>query len=101
MPNDLSIQSRPPIHGTETPARTGAPTRENAPQSAKPVQPFTNPALRLEPALGLIVIEFHDDTGKLTSSIPNQRQIDAYRMHEETPPGQVAPKARDGETAAG
>ena len=51
-----------------------------------PAQPFINPDLRLDPALGLVVIEFHDQAGKLTSSIPSQRQMDAYRMHEEKPP---------------
>ena len=51
---------------------------------AKPALPFTNPDLRLDPALGLVVIEFHDDSGKLTNSIPSQRQIDAYRQHGQT-----------------
>ena len=31
--------------------------------------------------MGLVVIEFHDDAGKLTSSIPSQRQrLAAYRI---------------------
>ena len=59
--------------------------------AAKPTQPYTNPAFRLDPALGLVVIEFHDDAGKLTRSIPNQRQIEAYRMHDKTPPGMTFP----------
>lgn len=57
----------------------------------KPAQPYTNPALRLDPALGLVVIEFHDGAGKLTSSIPNQHQIDAYRRHDKIPPSQTSP----------
>ena len=84
MPHELSILPSPPMTGSaESKPVTHVPTAK--PEHAPP-QPFTNPDLRLDPALGLVVIEFHDQAGKLTSSIPSQRQMDAYRMHEEKPP---------------
>ena len=42
-----------------------------------------NPQLRLDAALGLVVIEFRDESGTVTTSIPSQRQLDAYRMWEQ------------------
>jgi hypothetical protein len=38
-----------------------------------------NPSLRIDPALGILIIEFHDETGKVSSTIPTAVQIDAYR----------------------
>jgi hypothetical protein len=38
-----------------------------------------NPSLRIDPALGIVIIEFHDQPGKVSSTIPTARQIDAYR----------------------
>jgi hypothetical protein len=60
------------------------------------VQPFANPSLRLDPSLGLVVIEFRNDAGTVTRSIPNQRQIEAYRLHEEAVPKAGAPPVEDG-----
>ena len=89
MSNTVSIQ---PMRVPKTIGDTAALARGGGPAppapTAKPVQPYTNPDLRLDPALGLVVIEFHDDSGKLTNSIPSQRQIDAYRMNDVRSPGQ-------------
>ncbi len=38
-----------------------------------------NPSLCIDPALGILIIEFHDDTGKVSSTIPTAAQIDTYR----------------------
>ena len=38
-----------------------------------------NPSLHIDPALGLVTLEFHDQPGAVTSTIPTTRQIDAYR----------------------
>ncbi|HEY0908803.1 MAG TPA: hypothetical protein VGD75_01060 [Bradyrhizobium sp.] len=46
------------------------------------------PTLRLDPALGLVVIEFVSDAGAVTSSFPTQRQLDAYRAGTAHPPGE-------------
>ena len=101
MSHALAIQTMPPIperSGTTAPNKGGGATPE---PPAKPAQTYTNPGLRLDPALGLVVIEFHDASGKLTSSIPSQRQIDAYRMHETTPPGRGNPEPANAKTPPG
>jgi hypothetical protein len=49
-----------------------------------PAPPIVNPSLRLDAALGLVVIEFHNDAGVVTDSIPNARQLQAYRRWQTT-----------------
>jgi hypothetical protein len=51
-----------------------------------------------------VVIEFHDNTGAVSNSIPSQRQLEAYRTGQEIPPTEQpspTPRAADGKTAAG
>lgn len=91
MPNELTIH---PV-STVTPAGESHGDAKSeafvpsAPQQApSQAQAYLNPSLRLDAALGLVVIEFHDDSGALTSSIPSERQIEAYRRHQEVRPGQ-------------
>jgi hypothetical protein len=46
--------------------------------------------MRLDPALGVVVVAFHDEHGAVTTTIPTQQQLDAYRTwertHGQTPP---------------
>src|SRR4051812_27179531 len=89
MPNELTVRAI-----TAMPVSADRPAEPKAepfpqPASAHPTeahQAYINPTLRLDAGLGLVVIEFHDDLGKLTSSIPSQRQIEAYRQHEQALP---------------
>ena len=85
MPNDLVVRSlvlsglgvemdRHPFGGTAEPPAT-APT---------PMSQRANPSLRLDPALGLVVIEFRNEAGRVTESFPNTRQLDAYRAAQRT-----------------
>ena len=53
--------------------------------TAGPVFHFPNPTLRLDSSLGMVVLEFHDDAGEVTRSIPSQRQLDAYRNNTAAP----------------
>ena len=39
-----------------------------------------NPSVHLDLALNLVVLEFRDDAGNVTSSIPSARQLQAYRL---------------------
>lgn len=90
MPNDVSIGGitpNPPAGGTE-PLGGAAPGAAPATTRA-PAPPGANPTLRFDPVLGLVVIEFHNAAGAVTSSVPSQRQIDAYRRWQET--GGAAP----------
>jgi hypothetical protein len=38
-----------------------------------------NPNLRLDPALGLVVLEFRDAGGAVEATIPTRRELEAYR----------------------
>jgi hypothetical protein len=49
-----------------------------AANAAAPTAPIVNPALRFDLRLGLVVIEFFDDRGEVSTSIPTPRQLKAY-----------------------
>jgi hypothetical protein len=104
MSHAISVQTNPSIlgsGGSADPPRVTAAPAAAAPVKAKPVQLYVNPTSQVDPGLGLVVLEFHDATGKLVNSIPSQRQLNAYRTHQETPPGQQAPKGPDGTASSG
>jgi hypothetical protein len=92
MTNQLSIQPGQAALGSEassgvaTPAKTPVPTPQ-----AKPVPLFVNPSFQFDPTVGIVVIDFHNDSGVVTNSIPSQRQLEAYRTHREALPGEQAP----------
>jgi len=44
-----------------------------------------NPSYVLDLGLGLVVLQYHDPTGNVTSSIPSERQLQAYRDGGVTP----------------
>ncbi len=54
----------------------------------KPAPLYANPAIKFDPTVGLVVIEFRNDAGKIQDSIPNPRQLNAYRTHQTALPGQ-------------
>lgn len=83
MSNELTI---PPVRTTATTtdapkAPPTKPARVEPPAAA--AKPHVNPSLRLDAELGLVVIEFRNDDGALTATIPSERQIQAYRVHQE------------------
>ncbi|TCZ53193.1 hypothetical protein [Roseicella aquatilis] len=50
-----------------------------------------NPSLRLDPALGLVVMEFRDRQGR-TETLPTEKELEAYRSAGRRPevlPGRV------------
>ena len=61
-------------------ARKSPPQVEAAPAPS----PITNPSLRLDPALGLVVIQFRNDVGTVTTSIPSEHQLQAYQRWQTT-----------------
>ena len=84
MRSDISIQGIAPALTTGDPApdsKESASGGSSGAGSAAAAPIYANPALRLEPALGLVVIEFRDSSGELTKSIPSQRQLQAYKVH--------------------
>lgn len=91
MPSDFRITTAPSATaGSETaasarlPVAPPVPAPQTAGSTSTTANPSPNPTLELDPALGLVVIQFHNDSGAVTSSIPSQQQIDAYRLWQET-----------------
>ena len=77
-------------------------TASESPAQAEPApasSPVINPTLRLDAALGLVVIEFRNDSGAITTSIPSERQIEAYQRWDVTHFG-ATPIGRDATAAA-
>ena len=104
MSNQLTIQTGQSAIGSTGPVPSNTPAPAPAAPAAKPVPLFVNPSFQFDPTVGLVVLEFHDNTGAVSNSIPSQRQLEAYRTGQETPPtGQPTPtpQAVDGKTAAG
>lgn len=75
----VATASAAPSPEERAPEATAAPT-------ANP-RPLPNPSLRLDAGLGMVVLEFRDDRGEVSSSIPSQRILDAYRTHATPLPG--------------
>ncbi len=106
MSNDLTVQAAATVRvGNDI---AGGP-KVAAPQPPVPQAPAAsasqhanpNPTLRLDLALGLVVIEFHNSDGTVTTSIPTQRQLEAYRRWETTPSGQAPAGAAQARAVVG
>ncbi len=90
MPSDLSIgavAADPAV--TDTQAARSAVVSPAPSANSTPGTP--NPTLQLNAALGLVVIEFLSKTGAITTSIPTQRELAAYRDGTAEPPGTPPP----------
>ena len=95
MPTDISIQSVAPVSFIP-PQRTSADQASAATQIAPSqsaginlatIPPPINPDFHLDPALNIVVLQFFDAKGNVTSSIPSQKQLDAYRLDGGPSPG--------------
>jgi len=72
-----------------------------APPVAAPML-VANPTLRFDVASGLVVIEFHDAAGDVTTSVPTLRQLEAYRVWGQPTPGPPPPsQASPGKPSSG
>ena len=58
------------------PQQSGA-AHDEAAGASSPVG-RANPTFQFDPAAGVLVIQFRDDSGKVALSIPSQQQINAY-----------------------
>ena len=62
-----------------TPANTKR-TAEAAPAASTADAPMLpNPRLRIDAALNIVVLEFRDDTGEISRTLPSAQEIKAYR----------------------
>src|SRR4051812_6172286 len=96
MPNDLLIQPSAGFRSADNaPACAKTPVSQPPPRPEPEVNrpPILSPSLRLDPALGLVVIEFRSNSGAVTNSFPSQRQLQAYQRWEATRLG-PAPSGR-------
>jgi hypothetical protein len=84
MPNDLTISAvgTPIALPNRVHSYQPAPAANLEPKVAGP--PAPSPTLRYDAAVGILVIDFHNDAGQVTNSIPTQRQLDAYRSRVES-----------------
>jgi hypothetical protein len=99
MPSDISLPGVSAVHAGTSPA-SGQRSPAADPVPAPPVAtPIVNPTLRLDAALGLVVIEFHNDSGAITTSIPSQRQLQEYQRWQATRLG-PAPQQNPGNSAS-
>ncbi len=100
MPGDFAIsQTSPQPALQETAAALGpvqpaAASSDAAQVSATSKRPLINPSLHLDVALNLVVLQFLDDKGDVTDSIPTAKQLKAYQSHQSdgTGPSIPAPK---------
>jgi hypothetical protein len=90
MPTDLTISAigLPAAPHARVPSYQPTPATPSTTAAAGPPPP--SPTLRFDPSAGVLVIEFHNDAGQITNSIPTQQQLDAYRNHAATAPPPAA-----------
>jgi hypothetical protein len=87
MSNDISVTPIQPPSNAQAPSQSvqgsaatndsGAGSSGAAGSTVAGSRP--NPSLHLDESLGLVVLEFHNDAGTVTRSIPSTDQLDAYR----------------------
>jgi len=73
IPSALPTAPPPPSGGAASSAAPDPPGTMDAQRAVMP-----NPTLRIEPALGLVVLEFRDQHGE-AQTIPSERELEAYR----------------------
>lgn len=59
-----------------TAAAQATPRRPDAPI-------LSNPSMRLDPQLNLVVLEFYDGAGEIRAKIPSDRELRAYQMGQD------------------
>ena len=84
MLNDVSFPAIAAVHSGSVPVTEQKAQAADLTQAVPPVTPVINPTLRLDAALGLVVIEFRNDSGAITTSIPSQRQLQEYQRWQTT-----------------
>jgi len=60
-------------------------TGEATASGSQKVVSTANPSYVLDLGLGLVVLQYYDQSGNVTSSIPSERQLQAYRDGGVTP----------------
>ena len=96
------VQSTDPV--VTTGARNGLTSGSDPPAvetSSSPAPLWPNPSMRIDGALGLVVLEFRQYPGQATASIPTERQLADYRRSFARHADTATPAAADTVTPAG
>jgi hypothetical protein len=94
MPDDITISATAAVQHRQSSVHSTSATAVEPQTGANPAPvspPVFNPTLRLDPALGLVVVEYRNDRGVITTSIPPQRMLEAYQHWENTHLGPAPP----------
>lgn len=84
MPADLTIQGIASLPATTAAAQFERPPTVPAPEaSTRSGAPRPSPVEYLDHSIGIVVLAFFDGSGKEVSSIPSQKQLDAFRQSEQ------------------
>lgn len=99
MPNDMTISAVQAVTTNPDPSLARSPGSKRADPPPTASSPYVNPTLRLNAELGLVVMEFRDESGALTATIPSERQIEAYRTHQEQTSARLSEDTRPADRA--
>ena len=78
MIRDIATAPRPGPVAPEAAPQAASRRAEAAPAGA-PAPMLPNPRLRIDAALNIVVLEFRDDGGQVSRTLPSAQEIKAYR----------------------
>src|SRR4029078_1993284 len=84
MCSDVSLPAVDAVHAGGVPAIQQRTLPEEPVRAVSAAPPILNATLRLDAVLGLVVFEFRNQSGAVTTSIPGQRQLQGYQRWEAT-----------------
>jgi hypothetical protein len=67
--------------GSAALAATAAEPRSGAPIKVPP--PLSNPSVRLDPQLNIVILEFYNADGEISRKLPTERQLRAYTLGQD------------------
>jgi hypothetical protein len=82
LPSTRAIPSSDLAHAAPPNAATAAPSSA----AAASKRPLLNPSVHVDLALNIAILQFVDDKGNVTESIPSEKQLKAYRDQASSAP---------------
>jgi hypothetical protein len=87
-PEAAAVQRAAAVNnGSAAPTRTAvlastvAEPRQGAPIKVPP--PLSNPSVKLDPQLNIVILEFYNADGEVTRKLPTERQLRAYTLGQD------------------
>lgn len=95
MPAISSVSAASPVQKGSAQPSLPRESEAAGPSSGQPaatppaadVAPVVNPSLRFDLKLGLVVVEFFDETGQVANSVPSPQKLKAYEAGLSSGPG--------------